>query len=88
MNNPNNFDVKNIILFGSYAWGDPHEYSDIDIAIIAKDFKKDYFGTIRALAKYIRTVDARIEIKGFTPEEFVDEHPLAWEIKKHGITIK
>ena len=31
------FNVDKIILFGSYAKGNPHEYSDIDIAFISCD---------------------------------------------------
>jgi predicted nucleotidyltransferase len=38
--------VQQMILFGSYARGTPHDYSDIDIAVILPDFqggtKKDY----------------------------------------------
>ncbi|MBM4166443.1 MAG: nucleotidyltransferase domain-containing protein [Ignavibacteria bacterium] len=29
-----NFKVKDIILFGSYAWGTPHEDSDIDLVVV------------------------------------------------------
>ncbi|BAZ30793.1 hypothetical protein NIES4074_32550 [Cylindrospermum sp. NIES-4074] len=28
---------EEIILFGSYAWGTPHQYSDIDLCIILPD---------------------------------------------------
>ncbi len=31
------FNVDKIVLFGSYAKGNPHEYSDIDIAFISED---------------------------------------------------
>jgi len=30
-------DPEEIILFGSYAWGIPHQYSDIDLCIILPD---------------------------------------------------
>lgn len=33
----NAINVDLIILFGSYAKGNPHEYSDIDLAIISKE---------------------------------------------------
>ena len=35
------FDPDAIILFGSYVNGNPHEWSDIDIAIIINDYKGD-----------------------------------------------
>ena len=31
--------IKEIILFGSYAKGNPKEYTDIDLAVIADRFK-------------------------------------------------
>ena len=31
------FSIDKIVLFGSYAKGNPHEYSDIDIALVSKD---------------------------------------------------
>lgn len=31
------FNIDKIYLFGSYAKGSPHEYSDIDIALISED---------------------------------------------------
>lgn len=30
-------DPEEIILFGSYAWGTPHKYSDLDLCIIVPD---------------------------------------------------
>ncbi len=37
---------------------------------------------------YLATrLDARFEVIGFRPEQFRDEHPLAWEVKTRGILI-
>lgn len=30
-------DPEEIILFGSYAWGTPHKYSDLDLCVIVAD---------------------------------------------------
>ncbi len=30
--------LRKVILFGSYAYGDPRKRSDIDIAVISPDF--------------------------------------------------
>jgi len=30
-------DPEEVILFGSYAWGTPHKYSDLDICVIVAD---------------------------------------------------
>ena len=34
-----------IILFGSYINGVPHEWSDIDVAVLVKDYKGDWLDT-------------------------------------------
>lgn len=35
------FKPEKIILFGSYAWGDPQENSDVDLLVIKDDPKKN-----------------------------------------------
>ncbi len=35
-------DPEEIILFGSYAWGTPHKYSDIDLCVIVADGVPDF----------------------------------------------
>ena len=35
-------DPKKIVLFGSYAYGEPNEDSDIDIFILKDDYKNKY----------------------------------------------
>jgi predicted nucleotidyltransferase len=43
-----NFNVKDIILFGSYAWGTPNEDSDVDLVVVlneegmAKDYREKF----------------------------------------------
>jgi len=38
-----------VILFGSYVNGNPHEYSDIDIAVIVNDFQGNWLETASML---------------------------------------
>lgn len=33
----NELNPEEIILFGSYAWGNPHKYSDLDLCVIVPD---------------------------------------------------
>ena len=57
-----NYNVKVIILFGSYAKGTNHEDSDIDIAIITDDLKHgDRIDEEIYLTKLRRNIDYRIE---------------------------
>ena len=57
-----NYKVKAIILFGSYAKGTNDKDSDIDIAIITDDIKsKDVFEEQLNLKKLRRKIDYRLE---------------------------
>ncbi|GJQ57462.1 MAG: nucleotidyltransferase domain-containing protein [Candidatus Scalindua sp. AMX11] len=80
--------VEAIYLFGSYAKGNVHKSSDIDLAVISPDFTNDRFEERIRLMKLSSNIDPRLEPVPFTPETFVDEDPLAWEIKKEGIPVK
>ena len=50
-----------IILFGSYANGVPHEWSDIDIAVIVSNYQGDWLETISQLCSLTRQVSIDIE---------------------------
>jgi len=72
-------------LYGSYALGTAHEHSDIDIALVSKDFTghhRDWQKIRPAL-----DVDSRIQHVHYRPQDFRDEHPLVWEIKTTGISL-
>lgn len=51
----------NIILYGSYAKGDAHADSDIDIAVIFDKFEGDYWSTVKKLHELTINIDTRIE---------------------------
>ena len=75
-------------LFGSYAKGNPHKWSDIDIAIVSPDFSSSRFDNSLRLMKIASKIDLSIEPVAYHPESFVDEDPLVWEIKKDGIPLE
>jgi predicted nucleotidyltransferase len=75
-------------LFGSYAKGNFHKDSDIDICIVSNNFGNDYIKESVDLRKLAFGIDIRIEPIPFTPEDLNDKYStLASEIKKHGILI-
>ena len=66
--------VDSLILFGSYAYGRPHEFSDIDIAVISEDLEKmSFFKKIKLFAKAASVIDIRIELLGFSKKDYL--HP-------------
>ncbi len=79
--------IEKTFLYGSFAGGNPKIDSDIDVALISSGFSDDFVENYVRLAKIRSNIDCRIEPKAFRPGEFVDEHPLVWEIKQHGIPI-
>lgn len=53
--------VKQVFLFGSWAWGHPHEESDIDVAIVVRDLDSDYLESLAKIYAIAGRVDMRIE---------------------------
>lgn len=79
--------VEAAYLFGSFAGGSPNRWSDIDIAVVSPDVSEDRFEERVRLTSLSSSIDTRIEPVPFRPETFLDEDPLAWEIKRKGIRV-
>ena len=77
-----------IYLFGSYAKGKAHKWSDIDIAVISDKLKRNKDENENLLWHIRREVDSMIEPHGFTVKDFQDNNdPMVYEIKKTGIKV-
>lgn len=79
--------IERLYLYGSYAKGAEHKWSDIDIAVVSSDFKGSRFDEGVKLKSIASNIDIDIEPVPFRPDTFIDEDPLVWEIKKEGIRI-
>lgn len=67
----NNVKNAKIILYGSYARGNPHAYSDIDLIVVSSDLAR--FSPLERqelLARLTMNVDGPLEVIGYTPKEF------------------
>lgn len=62
------FDPEKLILFGSRAWGTPHEDSDFDVIVIKK--VKDHFKEVRDIHRAFIGKRCPIDILLYTPEQF------------------
>jgi predicted nucleotidyltransferase len=80
------FPFEKAVLFGSYAKGNPNEYSDIDLAIWSPAFTDDYFTIIEKVAPLRRTYK-NIEIHPFNPEDNAENNPFIKEIENTGVFI-
>ncbi|MBA3046984.1 nucleotidyltransferase domain-containing protein [Patescibacteria group bacterium] len=80
--------INKVILYGSYAKGKQHQWSDIDLCIISPKFKDAYCAMQYLLLKTITKPKHPIEPVGFSPKDFKDKYSsLIDEIKTTGIEI-
>lgn len=82
--------LTKVVLFGSYAQGKPHRWSDIDLCIVSPRFKNAWQASQYLWSKRkITDIRYAIEPIGFSPTDFQDKYNLfSQEIKKNGIEIK
>ena len=74
-------------LFGSYAKGNQHENSDIDIAIILNDDEVNNFDTEVKLMVIRNGDETLIEPHAFSKKEFDRNMPIVNQIIKYGERI-
>jgi len=80
------FSFIRMILFGSYAKGNFNDDSDIDIAVIFKDYS-NLSDMQLELMRLRRKIDSRIEPHPFRESEFDLSNPIVNEILKYGQDI-
>ena len=62
--------IEKIIFFGSRAKGKTHEFSDIDLIMVSKKFRKES-PLKRPVALYLKwNLDLPVDFLCFTPKEF------------------
>ncbi len=83
----NNIPVDEVILFGSYARGDYHEYSDIDLLLVSPIFKGKRIEDKDKIREITLKISSAIEILPCSREQFENKDPLIEEIVKTGIKI-
>lgn len=85
------YPIVKAFAFGSRVRGDAHPDSDLDIAIVSPRVQDPVQSGVYLLGKtheLDRNEDGiYIEPHGFNPDDFVDENPLAWEIKQTGVPV-
>jgi predicted nucleotidyltransferase len=80
--------LRMVFLYGSFAKGTQHEWSDIDVALVADEFTGLSFHD-QKLFPYIgiKKPYIRIETKTYPTAYFEESDPFIEEIKKTGIKI-
>ena len=84
----NTYEISSVYLFGSYTKGTQNKYSDIDLAIVCTEAKKDRHAFLVNLLRKSRYYDILIEPHPMTIEELMDPHYLLGkEVLKYGIKL-
>ncbi|MCL1881084.1 MAG: nucleotidyltransferase domain-containing protein [Oscillospiraceae bacterium] len=81
------FNPASVILFGSYVNGTPHEWSDIDIAVLVNDVKDDDWYNSRILLNKIRRNLYFIDVEPHLLDENHDPSGFVEHIIKTGEVI-
>lgn len=79
------FNLEQMFLYGSYVTNSASADSDIDVAIILKEFKDNYFNVVPKIWKLRKAIDPRIEPHVF--EQGKDRSGMLSEIMRTGIAI-
>lgn len=79
--------IERAIVFGSYAKGTPHRWSDVDLCIISKRFRNrsqaiDYLWSRRP-GRF-----SEVSPVGFPPRDFTRWDPLVAEIRRYGVRVR
>lgn len=82
-----NINIREVVLFGSQARGTAHEWSDIDLAVVSKDFIGNFFDDSEKIMRAKLNTSFDLEIHPYRPEDFTEDNPFVQEILKHGIRI-
>lgn len=82
--------IQRVLLYGSYAKGRQHKWSDIDVCIISPKFKDSLHAMQYLWSKRNFNPNATIEPVGFNPKDFRDENEtsLTREIKQHAVEMR
>ncbi len=86
--NLNGIEVFEAYLFGSAAKGTADTNSDIDIAIVSKDFVGTPFYDVQKISKFRRAIDLKLEVHPFSKDDILIDTPVFFtQIKNEGIRI-
>ena len=80
-------DIRKVILFGSHAKGTASVRSDIDLAVIFADEKREETEITRIVKILEEKFNKEIQVHSLTEKSFVGKSKLVAEIMKEGIVL-
>lgn len=82
-----NIPIEQAILFGSYARGNYHQWSDIDLALVSDIFEGNRIDDRSKIRRITLRVSSDIEVLPYRPQDFNADNPFVREIMETGIRI-
>jgi predicted nucleotidyltransferase len=81
--------VRKVVLYGSWANGQPSEESDIDLAVFSPNFGKNKLQELQLLSKLAWDIDESIEAIPYSSDKLINPEPssFVYEILQTGITV-
>lgn len=83
----NNIHVEKALVFGSRARGDADKWSDIDIAIISKDFEGIRYRDKEKIRRITLSVSPLLSPLPFRSEDFSESDPFVKHIVETGTEL-
>ena len=83
----NNIPIKEAILFGSYAKGNYHDWSDIDLALVSDAFEGERFRDRNKIRRIKLEISCDLEPLPYRPEDFTTDDPFVQKIIETGIRV-
>ncbi|OGU18125.1 MAG: nucleotidyltransferase [Ignavibacteria bacterium GWB2_35_12] len=84
----NQIRIDKAILFGSYAEGKYDEWSDIDLALVSKDFSGSRFYDNLKVLDAALDIDSGISPMTYLPDDFTPDNLFVRDILRKGIQIR
>ena len=80
--------LHHVILFGSVARKESHEWSDIDVAVVCDRFERSKVKEVRMFYSLIPERDVRLSLVVLHPEEMENKYStIAGEIRQDGVEV-
>lgn len=82
--------LRRVVLYGSYAKNMQHQWSDIDVAFVADEFKSIGYADVKLFSSLlIKKPNIDIQPRTYNTRDFTPERdPFVEEILKNGIEIR
>lgn len=83
------YPLDTVVLFGSYARGWQHAWSDVDLAVVSKAFDRCGAATWRKIRQVAHAISPQLDARPFGCKEFAqyERGDFVHEIRRTGKTI-